>query len=360
MKRSWNFSSGPAVLPLEVLKKAQDEMLDFADTGCSILEISHRSKEFTAVITEAARLTKELLGLGDNYHVLFLQGGASSQFSMVPMNLLEKNETADYLDTGSWSAKAIKEAKLFGNVNVSFSSKAETYNRVPQSENEIKFSSNAKYIHITSNNTIYGTEYMTFPKNGNVPLIGDFSSDILSRVMDLSAFGLIYAGAQKNLGPAGVTVVIIRDDFIVKLKPGLPTMLSYKTHLDEQSMFNTPPCFSIYILKMVLEWIKQKGLEKIEKENREKAELVYHEIDRSGFYKPRAEKTSRSLMNITFNLASEELEKKFLDEAKKENFQTLKGHRSIGGIRASIYNAFPLEGVQKFASFMKKFADHNK
>ncbi len=356
--RVFNFSPGPAMLPYEVLQKAGQEVVNFKETGIGLIEISHRSKEFIAVTDEAEANLRELMQIPGNYKVLFLQGGASSQFFMIPMNFLGKGKKASYLNTGTWSKKAIKEAKLFGEIEVPFSSEETGFKRVPKQE-EYKVAEDAEYLYYVSNNTIYGTEFPEPPKTGKM-LISDMSSDILSRPVDVSKFGLIFAGAQKNLGPAGVTIVIIREDLLERTPANTPTMLSYKTHADKGSMFNTPPCFSIYVVGEVLKWLKQKGgVEAMEKTNRIKAGLLYEAIDSSDYYRGHAEKESRSLMNIPFNLPTPELETKFIAEATAIGLNGLKGHRSIGGCRASIYNAFPVEGVVKLVEFMKDFEVKN-
>jgi len=359
-KRIFNFSAGPATLPLDVLQHAQTELLNFNDTGMSILEISHRSKAYEAVNAEAEANMKELLGLGDNYRVLFLQGGASLQFAMIPMNFLAPGCTADYILSGSWSEKALKEAKLFGETHVAATTAEENYKRIP-SLAEIKLSDNPVYVHITSNNTIFGTQWADFPSFGDIPLMADMSSDMLCRPFDASKFALIYAGAQKNLGPSGVTVVIIRKDLLENNPKTLPTMLRYETHAKNDSLYNTPPSFGVYMVNLVLRWIKANGgLAGMEKRNIAKAQLIYDAIDQSGgFYRGHAEKGSRSLMNVTFRLPSEELEKAFVAEATKAGLDGLKGHRSVGGLRASIYNAMPQEGCQALRDFMLDFQRKN-
>lgn len=358
VERVYNFSPGPAVLPYEVLEQASRDMLNFQGTGMSLIELSHRSKQFMAVTDQAEALLRELMEIPNNYKVLFLQGGASSQFFMVPMNLLGAGKKACYLNTGTWSKKAIKEAKLFGEVEVVYSSEELNFIRVPK-PSEYTVSDDAEYLYLVSNNTIYGTQFPEFPETDKM-LVCDMSSDILSRTFDVSKFGLIFAGAQKNLGPAGVTIVIIREDLLDRTPAKTPTMLSYKTHADKGSMFNTPPCFAIYIVGEVLKWLKKiGGVEAIEKINREKAALLYAKIDESGYYRGHAEAASRSLMNVTFNLPSAELEAKFIAEATAVDLNGLKGHRSVGGCRASIYNAFPREGVEKLVAFMRDFEANN-
>ncbi|OEU81608.1 MAG: phosphoserine transaminase [Desulfobulbaceae bacterium C00003063] len=356
--RVYNFSPGPATLPYEVLENAGRDVVNFQDTGIGLIEISHRSKEFMAVADETEANLRELLKIPDNYKVLFLQGGASSQFFMIPMNLLGSQKKATYLNTGTWAKKAIKEAKLFGNIDVPFSSEESSFNKVPRS-GEYEIAQESEYLYFVSNNTIYGTQFAQFPETDKM-LISDMSSDILSRPVDINKFGIIFAGAQKNLGPAGVTIVIIREDLLGETPENTPSMLSYKTHADKGSMFNTPPCFAIYAVGEVLKWLKkQGGVDAIEKRNIEKASLLYQAIDATDYYRGHAEKDSRSLMNISFNLPTPELEAKFIDEAAAIGLNGLKGHRSIGGCRASIYNAFPTEGVEKLVQFMQKFETEN-
>ncbi|RHW38278.1 3-phosphoserine/phosphohydroxythreonine transaminase [Lysinibacillus yapensis] len=355
-KRAYNFNAGPSALPLEVLQKAQEELVDYNNTGMSIMEMSHRSKDYETVHNEALSRLKTLYAIPDNYEVLFLQGGASLQFTMVPMNFLSEGKKASYVMTGSWSEKAFKEAKLFGQAVEAASTKENKYRNIP-TLNEIQFDENDAYVHITSNNTIYGTQWKEFPETGEVPLIADMSSDILSKEVDVSKFGIIYAGAQKNLGPSGVTVVIIRKDLLEKANTTIPTILKYTTHADNNSLYNTPPTFGIYMLGEVLKWVEaQGGLKAIEKNNDEKAKVIYDVIDQSnGFYKGHATLESRSLMNITFRVTDEELEKQFLAEAKEAGFIGLNGHRSVGGCRASAYNAVPFETCQALADFMVEF-----
>lgn len=356
--RVYNFSPGPATLPYEVLLQAGKDVVNFQETGIGLIEISHRSKEFMAVAKEAEELLRELLGIPENYKVLFLQGGASSQFFMVPMNLLGAGKKATYLNTGTWAKKAIKEAKLFGDIDVAFSSEETSFNKVPKRD-EYSVAEDAEYLYYVSNNTIYGTEFPEIPETDKM-LVCDMSSDILSRPVDVSKYGIIFAGAQKNLGPAGVTIVIIREDLMERTPENTPTMLTYKTHADKDSMFNTPPCFPIYVVGEVLKWLKkQGGVAAMEKINQDKAALLYDAIDATDYYRGHAEKDSRSLMNISFNLATPELEAKFIAEAALLGLNGLKGHRSIGGCRASIYNAFPREGVEKLVAFMGKFEQEN-
>jgi phosphoserine aminotransferase len=358
MAKKYNFYAGPAILPQEVMKKAQAELLDFNGIGLSILEISHRSKDFDAVITTAEAKIRSLLGVPENFTVMFLQGGASLQFGMIPMNLL-KGGKADYVHTGEWAKKAIKEAKLFGTVNVAASSEDKSFSYIPE---KFGFSPDAKYVHVTSNETIGGIQWTSFPDTNGLPLVIDMSSDIFSRRIDFKDVGMIYAGAQKNIGPAGVTLVIMRNDLLEGCADGLTTMLSYKTHAKEKSLYNTPPCFAIYIIKLVMDWIEGLGgLAAIEKINEQKAKAIYDAIDHSdGYYKGTANIKDRSKMNVTFRLPSEELEEKFINEAKKAGFIGLKGHRSVGGCRASIYNAMGLDGVKALVQFMEKFAKENK
>ena len=355
-KRVYNFNAGPAALPLPVLEELQENVLDFNGLGMSILEISHRSKDFEAVIQEAETLLKDLLNVPEEYRVLFLQGGASTQFSMVPMNYLSNGQSADYILTGSWSEKAHAEASRIGSAHIAASSKESNYDHIP-SLDEIKLSTSPEYVHITSNNTIFGTQWETLPTFSEFPIVADMSSDILSRPFDVRPYGIIYAGAQKNLGPAGVTIVIIRQDILDKAKKDLPSMLRYDILAKNNSLYNTPPVFSIYSVMLVLRWIKSMGgLSTIDNHNREKAALIYDTIDNSGgFYKGHAQKNSRSLMNITFRLPSEDLEKKFASEATQQGLIGLKGHRSVGGMRASTYNAVPKEACQTLADFMREF-----
>jgi phosphoserine aminotransferase len=356
--RIYNFSAGPATLPFEVLQKAGKDIVNYQDTGMGIIEMSHRSKEFMAVADAAELHLRALLKIPENYKVLFLQGGASSQFFMVPMNLLGGRKKASYLNTGTWSKKAIEEAKIFGEIDVPFSGEENTFNEVPQSS-DYEVDPDACYLYFVSNNTIYGTQFDQFPETEKT-LVCDMSSDILSRQINVSKFGLIFAGAQKNLGPAGVTIVIIRDDLLGKAPANTPTMLNYKTHADKRSMLNTPPCFAIYTVGEVLKWmIQQGGLEVIEKRNIEKAALLYAAIDSTEYYRGHAKKNSRSLMNVSFNLPTSELEAKFIEEAALKGLNGIKGHRSIGGCRASIYNAFPKEGVEALVQFMRKFEPEN-
>ncbi len=359
-ERVYNFNPGPAVLPVPVLEEAQRHLVALPGVGMSVLEISHRSKTFEGILAEAEADLRAVLGIPENYKVIFLGGGASLQFTMVAMNLLPKEGSADYINTGSWAVAAIKEAKKLGKVNVAASTEADKFSRIPRQE-ELKLDPSAAYLHFTSNNTIEGTEWFAEPETGSAPLVCDASSDILSRSIDVKKYGLIYAGAQKNMGPAGVTVVIIRDDLLARVPAGLPAMLDYKLQAEKQSLYNTPPVFAIYLVRLVLKWLKGiGGLNEMERRNREKAELLYSAIDgSSGYYRGTAEKASRSQMNITFRMASEELEKKFVDEAKAAKLVGLAGHRSVGGMRASLYNAFPMDGVEALVAFMKDFQQRN-
>src|SRR3954447_11577294 len=353
--RVHNFAAGPAVLPLPVLEQIQRDLISLPGVGMSILEISHRSATFEAILAEAEADIRTLGDIPSNYKVLFLQGGASMQFSMVPMNLLTPGTTADYIDSGSWADKAIKEAKKVGTVNVAATTKSENYSRVPN-QAELKLTPNAAYVHMTSNNTIEGTEYKALPDVGGVPLVNDTSSDMFSRPIDVAKHALIYSGAQKNLGPSGVTLVIIREDMLPRSQKSLPTMLNYAVQAENGSMYNTPPTFAVYTLGLVMKWlIAQGGLAAIAAVNERKAAKLYAEIDRTGFYRGTAHKDSRSLMNVTFRLASEDLEKQFIKESTAAGLDGLKGHRSVGGMRASIYNAFPEDGVDALVSFMKEF-----
>lgn len=357
-ERIFNFSPGPAALPLEVLKKASADVINFDRSGIGICEISHRSKEFMRVAAEAESLLRELLEIPENYKVLFLQGGASSQFFMVPMNLLAGGRKATYLNTGTWSKKSIKEARLFGQIEVAFSSEDDTFNRVP-GDDEFSVADDSEYLYFVSNNTIYGTQFNPLPQ-AKAMLVSDMSSDILSRKVDVGNFGIIFAGAQKNMGPSGVTTVIIREDLLERGDDSIPTMLRYKTHADKDSMFNTPPTFAIYMVGEVLKWLKnQGGVAAIEQKNAEKAGLIYDIIDAGDYYRGHARKDSRSMMNIAFNLPTAALEAQFIEEAAAAGLNGLKGHRSIGGCRASIYNAFPRQGVEKLALFMENFARKN-
>jgi phosphoserine aminotransferase len=359
MDRIYNFSAGPAVLPVPVLEEVQRDLLSLPGVGMSILEISHRSKTFDEIHQQAEQGLRELMGISDDYVVLFLQGGASLQFSMIPMNLLPEGGTADYIITGSWGKKALKEAKREGTINIAANLADSGFNRVP-AQDELKLDPNAAYVHFTSNETIEGVEFKTEPEVGSVPLICDASSDILSRPVDVSKYAAIYAGAQKNMGPSGVTLVVLRKDLLQRIPDGLHTMLDYRTHVEHNSLYNTPNTFGIYIIALVTKWLKGKGgLGGMQKENEEKAKILYNAIDSTDFYRGHADPDSRSMMNVTFRLPSEELEKKFASEATKQGLDGLKGHRSVGGIRASIYNAFPRDGVEALVQFMKDFEKKN-
>lgn len=359
-KRVYNFSAGPAILPETVLLEAQENLFSLPGVGMSILEISHRSKTYDEIHQNAKKDFKALLGIGDDYEVLFLQGGASLQFSMVPLNLMPPANKADYIVTGTWSKKAVKEAKRVGAVNIAASTESENFARIP-TQAELKLDSEAAYVHFTSNNTIYGTEWFAEPEVGSVPLICDASSDILSRKLDIKKYALIYAGAQKNMGPAGVTLVVIRKDLLERSSDALHTMLSYKIHAENDSLYNTCNTFGIYIIGLVCKWLNGLGgLDAMYTLNKEKAALLYDCFDQSGgYFRGHAQKDSRSLMNVTFRLPSEDLEKKLISEATKAGFDGLKGHRSVGGLRASIYNAFPKKGVEDLVAFMKEFQKNN-
>ena len=357
--RIHNFSAGPAVLPVPVLEQAQRDLLSLPGVGMSVLEISHRSAAFDEIIQGCEADIRKLANVPENYHVLFLQGGASLQFSMVPMNLLPPGGSADYIVTGAWSQKAVKEAKRVGQVRIAGSTEADNFMRIPQ-QRELSLSPDAAYVHMTSNNTIFGTEWHHLPDAGDVPLVSDTSSNMFSRPIDVSKHALIYAGAQKNLAPAGVTLLIIRDDLVKRTPASLATMLQYSVHAENKSLYNTPPVFAIYVMRLVMSWLLERGgLAAVEKENIRKAEKVYAEIDRTGFYRGHAQTDSRSRMNITFRLPSEELEKTFVKEATAAGLDGLKGHRSVGGLRASIYNAFPEAGVDALVEFMRDFERKN-
>ena len=353
--RIHNFSAGPAVLPLPVLEQAQRDLISLPGVGMSVMEISHRSKTFEDLLNNAIADIRALANVPDNYRILMLQGGATLQFSMVPINLLTPGGSADYIDTGSWADKAIKEAKKVGSVNIVASTKADGYTRIPR-QDELKLTPGAAYVHITTNNTIEGTEWKAPPDVGEAPLVADTSSDIFSGPIDVSRFGLIYAGAQKNLGPSGVTLVIIREDLLTRSTDAVPIMLNYKVHADNNSLYNTPNTFGIYILGLTMKWLRSTGgLEGIARINQRKASRLYAEIDRTGFYRGTAQRESRSLMNITFRLPDEQLEKTFEKEATAAGLDGLKGHRAVGGMRASIYNAFPEEGIDALVAFMREF-----
>jgi len=353
--RVYNFAAGPAVLPLPVLEEIQRDLVALPGVGMSVLEISHRSKPFESILAQAEADIRTLASIPSTYRVLFLQGGASLQFSMVPMNLLTTGATADYIDSGSWAEKAIKEAKKVGAVNVAASTKAENYSRLPRQQ-ELKLTPGAAYVHMTSNNTIEGTEYRELPAVGGAPLVSDTSSDMFSRPIDVGRHALIYAGAQKNMGPAGLTVVIVREELLQRSQKTLPTMLNYAVHAENGSLYNTPPAFAVYALGLVMKWlIEQGGLAAIQRVNERKAAKLYAEIDRTGFYRGTAHEECRSLMNVTFRLATEDLESQFVKESTAAGLDGLKGHRSVGGMRASIYNAFPEAGVDALVEFMRDF-----
>jgi phosphoserine aminotransferase len=360
LKRALNFNAGPAALPEAVLAKAEKEMMNYQNSGMGVMELSHRSNEFEDINERTKNLLRRLLNIPDDYEILFLQGGASLQFSMVPMNLLEEGESASYVLTGTWSEKAFKEAQKIGKAVIAASSKHDNYRSIPRIS-EIDIPAESSYLHITTNNTIYGTQWHSFPEGLPNPLVADMSSDILSRPLNLSSFGLIYAGAQKNLGPSGVTVVMIQKDLLKRSKPGLPSMLNYQVHADSKSLYNTPPTLSIYFLMLVLEWAEALGgVKQLELMSKQKSALLYDAIDRSdGFYTGHAEKGSRSQMNVTFTLENDDLTSAFLHEAEESGFTGLAGHRSVGGCRASIYNAVPLENVEKLADFMNSFRSRN-
>ncbi|MBE6764674.1 MAG: 3-phosphoserine/phosphohydroxythreonine transaminase [Ruminococcaceae bacterium] len=359
MARVYNFSAGPSCLPEEVLKRAADEMLDCNGSGQSVMEMSHRSKEYQAIIDECEALLRELMEIPENYKVLFLQGGASTQFAMLPLNLMNGSGKADFVITGQWANKAYQEASRYGQANIVASSKDKTFSYIPKLDKST-FTPDADYFHICFNNTIYGTKYTELPDTGNVPLVADISSFIMSEPLDVSKFGVLYAGAQKNLAPAGVTIVIIREDLIGNARDITPTMLDYKTHADNGSMYNTPPCYTIYMAKLVLEWVKEQGgIAAMKDRNEKKAKLLYDFLDSSKMFKGTVVPEDRSLMNVPFVTGNDELDAKFVAEAKKAGFVNLKGHRSVGGMRASIYNAMPYEGVEALVEFMKKFEAEN-
>ncbi len=358
MSRVYNFSAGPSMLPEEVLKKAQDEMLECGNSGMSVMEMSHRSKEYQAIIDSAEALVRELMNVPDNYKVLFLQGGGSTQFAMVPLNFANKNKKADYVITGQWAKKAAAEAERYITVNRVASSADKTFSYIPKLDKST-FSSDADYFYICYNNTIYGTRYTKLPETDK-PIIADISSCAMSEVIDVTKFGMLFAGAQKNLGPAGVTLVIVREDLLGDAMDITPTMLNYQTHADNGSMYNTPPTYGIYVLKLVLEWIKSKGgIAELQKVNEAKAKILYDYLDSSKMFKGTVVPEDRSLMNAPFVTGNEELDAKFVAEAKAAGFVNLKGHRTVGGMRASIYNAMPVEGVEKLVEFMKKFEAEN-
>ena len=359
MARVYNFSAGPSMLPLEVLERAQKEMLDCNGSGQSVMEMSHRAKEYQAIIDEAEALLREIMAIPDNYKVMFLQGGASTQFSMVPLNLGNKNKKADYVITGQWAKKAHQEASRFIEANAIASSADKTFSYLPKVDKSM-ITPGADYVHITYNNTIYGTHYNTMPDFGDTDVVTDMSSCILSEEVDISKFGLIYAGAQKNMGPAGVTLVIAREDLIGNAAENTPIMLNYKTHSENGSMYNTPPTYGIYICKLVYEWIKNLGgIAAMHEVNVKKAKILYDFLDSSKMFRGTVVPEDRSLMNVPFVTDSDELNAKFIEESKKQGFVNLKGHRTVGGMRASIYNAMPIEGVEKLVAFMKDFEMNN-
>ena len=359
MARVYNFSAGPAVLPEEVLQEAADEMLDYRGTGMSVMEMSHRSKAYDTIIKEAEADLRELMNIPDNYKVLFLQGGASQQFAMIPMNLM-KNRVADYIVTGQWAKKAYQEASLYGKANKIASSEDKTFSYIPDCS-DLPISEDADYVYICENNTIYGTKFKTLPNTKGKPLVADVSSCFLSEPVDVTKYGVIYGGVQKNIGPAGVVIVIIREDLITEdVLPGTPTMLRYKIHADADSLYNTPPAYGIYICGKVFKWLKKMGgLEAMKERNEKKAKILYDFLDESKLFKGTVRKEDRSLMNVPFITGNEELDAKFVKEAKEAGFENLKGHRTVGGMRASIYNAMPIEGVEKLVEFMKKFEAEN-
>ena len=361
MARVYNFSAGPSMLPESVLKTAAAEMLDYKGTGESVMEMSHRSKEYGAIITEAEALLREIMNIPDNYKVLFLQGGASTQFAAIPLNFMNGTGKADYVVTGQWAKKAAAEASRYGEVNIVASSADKTFSYIPKLDKST-FTPDADYFYICMNNTIYGTVYHELPDTGDVPLIADISSCALSAPIDVSKFGMLYAGAQKNMAPAGVTVCIIREDLLGKARDICPTMLNYQIHADNGSMYNTPPCYTIYIMKLVLEWIKNEvgGLEKMKELNEKKAKILYDFLDSSEMFKGTVVPEDRSLMNVPFVTGDADLDAKFVKEVTAAGFINIKGHRTVGGMRASIYNAMPIEGVEKLVAFMKKFEEENK
>ena len=359
MKRVYNFSAGPSMLPLSVLERASKELVSYGESGMSVMEMSHRSPVYEEIITEAESLLRRVMNIPDNYKVLFLQGGASTQFAAVPLNLMKKNRTADYIVSGQFSGKAYKEAEKYGNVNLVATGKDQNFSYIPKVERS-DFNPDASYVHICYNNTIYGTKYNYIPDTGDIPLVADMSSFILSEPIDVSKFGVIYAGAQKNMAPAGLTVVIVREDLIGNACPETPTMLDYAIMAENGSMYNTPPCYCIYIAKLVYEWILELGgLEKMKEMNEKKAKLLYDYLDSQSYYTAPVKKECRSLMNVTFVTGDAELDKKFAKEADAKGLKNLKGHRSVGGMRASIYNAMPYDGVAALVEFMKEFAKNN-
>ena len=360
MARVYNFSAGPSILPESVLKIAADEMLDYQGSGQSVMEMSHRSKTYDKIIKDAEALLREIMNIPDNYKVLFLQGGGSTQFAMVALNFMNKNKKADYIITGQWAKKAYQEACKYGDAKAVASSADKTFSYIPKTDKSM-FREDADYVYICLNNTIYGTVYHELPDTGDIPLIADISSNILSEPIDVSKFGMLFAGAQKNMGPSGVTVAIIREDLIGNAMDITPTMLDYKTQADADSLYNTPPCYSIYMVKLVLEWIKNEigGLDKMKELNEKKAELLYNFLDSSELFKGTVVAEDRSLMNVPFVTGDADLDAKFVKEATEAGFVNLKGHRSVGGMRASIYNAMPIEGVEALVEFMRKFEEEN-
>ena len=358
-KRVYNFSAGPSMLPLEVLEQAQRELVCYPSAGMSVMEMSHRSKVFEGILEKAKADLKELMNIPDNYKILFLQGGGSTQFAMIPLNLMNRNNKADYVITGQWAKKAAEEAKRYGKVNIVASSADSTFDHIPELD-KAKFDPEADYFYITLNNTIYGTRWTELPDTGDVPLVGDMSSSILSEEIDVSKFGLLFAGAQKNLGPAGVTVVIVREDLLGNAMEFTPTMLDYKVHADNDSLYNTPPTYAIYIMGLVFQWVKkQGGVAAMQKLNEQKAKILYNFLDQSELFRGTVVPEDRSLMNVPFVTGDADLDKKFAKEAEAAGLMNLKGHRSVGGMRASIYNAMPYAGVEKLVEFMKEFAKNN-
>ena len=360
MSRVYNFSAGPSVLPLSVLETAAKEMTEYGTSGQSVMEMSHRSKEYQAIFDETVALLRELMGIPDDYEVLMLQGGASSQFAMIPLNLMTGSGKADFVLTGQWATKAYKEAARYGEANVVASSKDKTFSYIPKLDSST-FTKDADYFHICMNNTIYGTKWNVLPETGDVPLVADISSCILSEPIDVKKFGLLYAGAQKNVAPAGLTIVIVRKDLLGHAMDITPTMFNYVTHADNGSMFNTPPCYAIYVAGLVLKWIKKDfgSLDAMKEHNEKKAKILYDFLDESRLFRGTVVKEDRSLMNVPFVTGNEDMDAKFVAEAKKAGFVNLKGHRTVGGMRASIYNAMPIEGVEKLVEFMKKFEKEN-
>lgn len=360
MTRVYNFSAGPGALPESVLKKAAAELFEYGSSGMSVMEMSHRSKEYLSIITETEERLRRLMNIPDTYHVLFLQGGASLQFSMIPMNLMTINKKCDIINTGAWTQKAIIEAKKSGTVNVAGSSEDRVFAYIPAFD-KLKLSPDADYVHICYNNTIYGTKYNELPPTGNIPIIADMSSCILSEEYNVNDYGLIFAGAQKNIGPAGLTIVIIRKELMKRVPANLPSMLDYRIHAENGSMFNTPPTYGIYMAKLIFEWLEELGgVSEMERINRHKASLIYNFLDESSMFRGNVDREFRSLMNVTFKTSLPELDAKFLKEAEKNGFVQLAGHKTAGGMRASIYNAMPVEGVEKLVAFMKKFETENR